>query len=540
MQNKIRKNLMIIFLLFYLTSCCLSSFNHPKNMNTDYYTNNISITEYENKVIQSLPKLMVMVDDNFTPLSFYDSSNYRYSGASVELFTNIADSLGIEYVLNYDRKITWEDKLELIRNKQIDILLPVSVTKSRQQFGHFSSPYYSMCYSVIARVDNINTINNIYELTDKKIGLVNGSSINDFIEKIVPKHLITYYDSDKKMYKGLVKKDIVYGFQNENVFIEDFYKYELFDLTKIYRIVESPKEYCFFFKKDNDMKVLSNVISRSITNVNLTQLLDKYKYGELLLLSKYMIQKRNRNIIIIMFAITILVLAIMMVFYIKNKNQSKKIKLEAAINEMAYLQSQIRPHFLFNTISAIMSFSYTDPERARDLLNSLSKYLRIIFNTNNKSEFITIEEEMELIQSYVNIEKARYGERLITIFEINDECLSFKIMPLIIQPLIENAIRHNITKKDGAITLKLLISKDQENIKVIIEDNGIGISEEKISSILNEKDGDFGIGIANIKKRLKSIGGKRMIIQSNENRGTKITLLLPINKELAYVKSNIS
>lgn len=94
-----------------------------------------------------------------------------------------------------------------------------------------------------------------------------------------------------------------------------------------------------------------------------------------------------------------------------------------------------------------MAFCYTDSEKAGELLNSLSKYLRIVFNTENREELVTLQREIELVKSYVDIEQARYGERLQTIFEIDETCLKQKIMPLIIQPLVENAIRHGVVKK---------------------------------------------------------------------------------------------
>ncbi|TDK59875.1 transporter substrate-binding domain-containing protein [Bacillus salipaludis] len=503
---------------------------YEKEMQKAYLYNHFPMTEKEKEFIRSIGKVRVMVDDNFAPLSFYDKAKGKYSGASVELFENIAHLIGLDYIFIRDENLSWSEKVNKVKEKNIDLLFPISITETRQKFGLFSHPYVSTYYSVIAKADNPKKIKYVQELLHKKVGIVKGTSITDFIETIIPKEQITYFDSDRKMYLGLKNRDVDYIIQNENVFLEDFYENELFDLTSVYRIKESPKYYCYFFKQTGEMDTLVSIMNRAMNYFDTNDIVDKYKVGESELRNRYITQKRHRNLITFILLIVLIVLSLFVFGFIRTKKVSKKLEKEVAINEMAYLQSQIKPHFLYNALSAIMAFCYTDSEKAGELLNSLSKYLRIVFNTDNRGELVTLQREIELVKSYVDIEEARYGERLQTIFEIDETCLQQRIMPLMIQPLVENAIRHGVVKKTQGGTLKLTVQPKGESIKVTVTDDGVGMSEQKIKEILSRKGTVFGVGLANIHQRLGHIADTKLTIESREGYGTIITLYLPFKK----------
>lgn len=503
---------------------------YEKETRKAYLYNHFFMTEKEKDFIRSIGEVRVMVDDNFAPLSFYDEAKGKYSGASVDLFENIADIIGLNYSFIRDENLSWSDKVNKVKKKEIDLLFPISITPTRQKFGLFSQPYVATYYSVIAKADSSKKIKYVQELLHKKVGIVKGTSITDFIETIISKEQITYFDSDSKMYRGLKNGDIDYIIQNENVFLEDFYENELFDLTSVYRIIEAPKYYCYFFKQTSEMDTLISIMNRAMNYFDTNEMVAKYKVGESDLRNRYITQKRNRNLITFILLIVLIVLSLFVFGFIRTKKFSKKLEKEVAINEMAYLQSQIKPHFLYNALSAIMAFCYTDSEKAGELLNSLSKYLRIVFNTENREELVTLQREIELVKSYVDIEQARYGERLQTIFEIDETCLKQKIMPLIIQPLVENAIRHGVVKKTQGGTVKLSVQTKGELMKVTVTDDGVGMSEQKIKEILSRKETVFGVGLANINQRMGHFAGMKLTIESREEHGTNITLFLPLKE----------
>lgn len=503
---------------------------YEKEIRKAYLYHHFFLTEKEKDFIRSMGEIRVMVDDDFAPLSFYDKEKGKYAGASVDLFENMADMIGLEYTFIRDESLSWSNKVNRVKNKEIDLLFPISMTPTRQKFGLFSQPYYSTYYSVITKTENAKEIKHAQELLHEKVGIVKGTSISDFIETILPKEQITYFDSDRLMYDGLENGDIEYIIQNENVFLEDYYENELFDLTAAYRILESPKYYCYFFAKTHEMEKLISIMNRAMNYFDAGEMVEKYKVGESDLRNRYIEQKRNQNLIAFVLLIALIVLLLFVFGFVRTKRFSKKLEKEAAVNEMAYLQSQIKPHFLYNALSAIMAFCYTDSEKAGELLNSLSKYLRIVFNTDNRGELVTLQREIELVQSYVDIEQARYGERLQTIFEMDETCLQHKIMPLIIQPLVENAIRHGIMKKAQGGTVRLSVQSKGESMEVTVTDDGVGMSEQKIKEILSRKETVFGVGLANINQRLWHFAEKKLTIESKEEHGTTISFSFPLKE----------
>ncbi|WP_083258595.1 sensor histidine kinase [Cellulosilyticum sp. I15G10I2] len=192
--------------------------------------------------------------------------------------------------------------------------------------------------------------------------------------------------------------------------------------------------------------------------------------------------------------------------------------------ELRALQAQIQPHFLFNALNTIVSFCRTDALKARELLMQLSYYLRTSFKTTG--EFIPLAQEFKHIESYLSIEQARFSERLEVVLDVEAD-IECQVPPLILQPIVENALKHGLmaTKKGGR--LEIHAYKKEETVYVKIKDNGIGMSEEQIQAILKGNDLDSGIGIRNVNNRLKSIYGTSLVIESQPSFGTCITIIFP-------------
>lgn len=193
------------------------------------------------------------------------------------------------------------------------------------------------------------------------------------------------------------------------------------------------------------------------------------------------------------------------------------IKKMADRCELKVLQSQINPHFLFNALNAIASSIRINPQKARELIINLSSYLRYNLELNN--EFIYIRDELQQVRNYIEIEKARFGDKINVICDVDD--INVKIPSLIIQPLVENAIVHGILKNKGKGTIKVIVKKHQKDIKIIIMDDGEGIDEEIIQNIYNDDVPKNNIGLYNVHLRLKLIYGQGLVI-TRLNKGTKI------------------
>lgn len=197
--------------------------------------------------------------------------------------------------------------------------------------------------------------------------------------------------------------------------------------------------------------------------------------------------------------------------------------------EIMALRAQINPHFLFNALNSIYSLFRSNPEKGRKLLFELSNYLRGSFSFKEPEEFITLSKELDHIRSYLSIEEARFNSRLKVLYDM-EEADNFKIPSLILQPIVENAIKHGISPKIEGGTLKISIKTRDKYLNCVIEDNGVGMTENKVKDILNGADKSAGIGISNVNKRLKKIYNAGLMIKSIEGEGTKVTICIPLKQ----------
>ncbi|WP_427169609.1 sensor histidine kinase [Fusobacterium nucleatum] len=186
-------------------------------------------------------------------------------------------------------------------------------------------------------------------------------------------------------------------------------------------------------------------------------------------------------------------------------------------SELKALQSQINPHFLFNVLNTMTSLIRTNPEKAREVTIDLSSYLR--YNLDNNLKSVELIKELKQVDNYVKIEKARFGDKLNIIYDVDESLYNFQIPSLIIQPLVENSIKHGILKKRENGYVKIIVSKIDKDIEVIIEDDGVGIEQSIIDNL--DKQIKENIGLKNVHQRLKLLYGEGLNIKKLE-QGTRI------------------
>ncbi|MCO7175118.1 ATP-binding protein [Sporolactobacillus kofuensis] len=202
---------------------------------------------------------------------------------------------------------------------------------------------------------------------------------------------------------------------------------------------------------------------------------------------------------------------------------------QATNMEVAFLQSQIRPHFLYNVLNSIIALSYEDVEKSREMTAAFAAYLRGSFDFQNTSAMSTLRKELSLVRSYLTIEKMRFQDRIDAVIDVDDS-LNFPIPPLMIQPLVENAIRHGIAKKKagGRLTLSVKPLLGASYL-VTVSDNGVGMDEKQIKQLLlKERSG--GVGLKNINERLKHYYGTELMIQSTVRLGTTVSYRLSVDE----------
>ena len=186
-------------------------------------------------------------------------------------------------------------------------------------------------------------------------------------------------------------------------------------------------------------------------------------------------------------------------------------------SELKALQSQINPHFLFNVLNTMTSLIRTNPEKAREVTIDLSNYLR--YNLDNNVKSVELIKELNQIDNYIKIEKARFGDKLNIIYDVDENLYNFQIPSLIIQPLVENSIKHGILKKRENGYVKVIVKKIDKDIEVIIEDDGVGIEQTVIDNL--DKQIQENIGLKNVHQRLKLLYGEGLNIKKLE-QGTRI------------------
>ncbi|BCS94558.1 transcriptional regulator [Desulfoluna limicola] len=209
-----------------------------------------------------------------------------------------------------------------------------------------------------------------------------------------------------------------------------------------------------------------------------------------------------------------------------------------AYAEIRRLQAQINPHFLFNSLNTIASFCRTRPDRARELILDLSNYMRR--NLDQSKGYITVKEELEQVEAYLAIEQARFGKRVKYRLDVGEGCDNWPIPSLVIQPVVENAVKHGITPKEKGGTVTVSITCEEGLLKVRVTDDGMGMPEETVNRLYNPEElaaVSEGIGVRNTIHRLRRIYGPacRMVIQSVQGQGTEVTFSIPRNHPSAQL-----
>ncbi|MBD2844107.1 response regulator [Paenibacillus sp. IB182496] len=195
--------------------------------------------------------------------------------------------------------------------------------------------------------------------------------------------------------------------------------------------------------------------------------------------------------------------------------------------EAAWLQAQIQPHFLFNTLNSIAALSDIDTERMRRLLETFGTYLRLSFDAYHTERRVMLSHELQLVRAYLYIEQERFGQRLRVAWEL-DEKADLLLPPLAIQTLVENAVRHGILPlaRGGTVTIRL--QEEPGGTQIAVCDDGVGIPSARIPELLDgSPETSRGIGLRNTDRRLRQLYGSGLSIASTPGSGTTVSFFVP-------------
>jgi two-component system LytT family sensor kinase len=197
--------------------------------------------------------------------------------------------------------------------------------------------------------------------------------------------------------------------------------------------------------------------------------------------------------------------------------------------EIRALRTQIRPHFIYNALTAIASFVRTDPERARELILEFAEFTRYSFRAHG--EFTTLAEELRSIDRYLTIERARFGDKLQVRLQIAPEVLPVSLPFLSLQPLVENAVRHGLFRKPGVGTISVVARDAGAECLITVEDDGVGMDPAVLSQAAEADGAETGqhVGLANVDERLRAAFGDGfgLVVETGIDAGTKVSMRVP-------------
>jgi len=207
--------------------------------------------------------------------------------------------------------------------------------------------------------------------------------------------------------------------------------------------------------------------------------------------------------------------------------EQSRLLLEARLDA---LQRQINPHFLFNTLNSIASLVRTKPELARELIVKLGNILRVLLR--DRDAFVPLEEELTFTDDYLDIEVVRFGEKLRVVKEIAEDTLDVAVPSMVLQPLIENSIKHGLEPRINGGTVTLRSRLEGDRLVIEVEDDGVGMepggaTESPVSGLVREGS---GIGMKNVKERMEVLYGDSAQVElvSRPGRGTRVRLVMPV------------
>src|SRR6201993_376201 len=205
--------------------------------------------------------------------------------------------------------------------------------------------------------------------------------------------------------------------------------------------------------------------------------------------------------------------------------EQERLLLQA---RMAALQNQINPHFLFNTLNSVSSLVRIAPDTARELIIKLATILRRLLHSSDA--FVPLQEEIDFIDNYLDIEVVRFGaDKLRVVKELDPESLDVMVPSMLLQPLVENSIKHGLSSKIDGGSIYLRSRLTDSHLIIEVEDDGVGMGSANLLERPTGLGGN-GIGMANVAERLKVLYGQtaRMTIDSHEGKGTLVRLRVPV------------
>lgn len=260
-----------------------------------FLTNEVSLSEEERSWLDGLAPLQVGVVRSAPPLADFDETTGNYRGISLDVFCFIAQELGLRYEFVEKLQRDFSAQLQAVRQGELDVLMPLSRQRERELYGQFTAPYFRTYYVTISRKESLYTLEGPTSLGEHRIGILGDASLAKELEETHPELALQVFPADNKraFYAALREGEVDLLVQNKEIFIEDRYRYELFDMEITQILLQYPREYGFYFSLAEPHARLVSLFNRYLTNIDVADSIMRHEVGERNMIERYL-QQRGR------------------------------------------------------------------------------------------------------------------------------------------------------------------------------------------------------------------------------------------------------
>ena len=484
-----------------------------------------------------------------------DTRNFVFGEESLDLFYNLQDNLCAE-IQKYKGINTYVNSIYIYSEVNDAICDGYNITET----GHFEDSAWLETIQEVSD-DNLITLyrkmNNVYPNVISFVKIIKGYQRKGavVVNIDVDKFAQSFYIDDDNLMKYIVSKDEVILCANDTTLIfDELSEHENVlapNKNDVYSEIESQYydwKYVCVTKSDEYRKEIRTAVFRVLLTgllllffavifgfvyakkttkpiKTIADVLDDVDDSDVDIIHDYEVERIVSNIMKLI-----------------NKNKNLEIELEKGLEKLnkihfAALQLQINPHFLYNTLNSIgIKVRKENPQsRIPKMINNLASLMRI--SLDNKNELITVECECEYTRIYIDLLRQRYGDIIDVNIDYGDTG-TYRIIKLILQPIIENAVYHGILKSGRHGLISIMFKKENNNLKITVSDNGVGMTEEEYSRlnesinksyVLEDKE---HLGLKNVNERIKILFGNEYGIEITgaENCGTTVSAIMPVIK----------
>lgn len=477
----------------------------------------------QNQTVEILPHnsydktIIIVMDIDYEPFSFIDADG-NHNGFDVELINAAANIMEVNVEI---RMMDWLNCNETIKRGEADIIAGLPYIPEGYEGVIFSRAFINDSFVSFGR-ENFHLLNH---LNDKRLAHIYlGGSIQNFLEPYYLMENTAFYLTYTEALQSVIDGDNDYAIARFSVgrrILAELGETEvravgpvLFNSSKCLGIAESSAHL---------FEPLNAALTELLNDGTVNSLKNKWmgNYVEVISFNDFLTAYSNVLFSAAIFLIIIVSLVLLYLYRLKYQNRLAENELELAQSRISIMLSQIQPHFLYNSLVVIRQLCGIDPKLAEETVVEFSEYLRGNLESLTQKKLIPFEQELHHVRTYLSIEKKRFGDELNVVYDINYE--DFKLPALTLQPIVENAVHHGVTKKESGGTVTIKTGQTEKEAVITVTDDGIGFDPENPP----KKDNKSHIGLENVTSRLAAMCGGTLTVNSKPGAGTTAVITIP-------------